>query len=455
MSVSDNLPTIRLNDTSTMLPSVELEYIYSRMMAEVRLEFVGLCDKLLHIKIDDDPLNRWLFDQLSLTGTHPFIRDPDSLLFSPIVINEINGKLPAPLYVPWTERKEPGEKTLNMFKTYFRAVQRISNNRPPKENLGYLKEVAKASKLVMADTLTPDNVREAISILRTEVSPHLIEYLESVIKKILKRTHKCLISWMDTLPGSAEAPKIALTSTTATLNYRSDILTISRFHYDKLLKLLKLHSSSMSDMFDELMYCCVRRYQTLFGQSGANYHAAAPSKIFQTLENEFEVKQECFASPFNAHFSTFCSAFPDVDQWFGSKGSFFDFKPKTGSFEVGPPYVAEVMLKTVKHINSLLDSSQPLSFILYVPDWRDPVAEYHIEAEKSKYLRQLLVHEGGKHSYFKGDQQYMLDADERTFIIPFNTVCYILQNEAGSKQWPATSDKLIKLEKAMMIDAMI
>lgn len=50
------------------------------------------------------------------------------------------------------------------------------------------------------------------------------------------------------------------------------------------------------------------------------------------------------------------SAFPDLDIYFGSKGSFFDFNPREGSFQLGTPNVEEVMIKAATKVNLLLDS---------------------------------------------------------------------------------------------------
>ncbi len=51
--------------------------------------------------------------------------------------------------------------------------------------------------------------------------------------------------------------------------------------------------------------------------------AAAGPSVFDVLRSQLSVGYECFASPLNAHFSRFGSAFPDVDAPFGSGGSFF------------------------------------------------------------------------------------------------------------------------------------
>lgn len=51
--------------------------------------------------------------------------------------------------------------------------------------------------------------------------------------------------------------------------------------------------------------------------------AAAGPPVFKLLRDRLAVGCECFASPLNAAFSRFGSAFPDVDAPFGSAGSFF------------------------------------------------------------------------------------------------------------------------------------
>jgi hypothetical protein len=53
--------------------------------------------------------------------------------------------------------------------------------------------------------------------------------------------------------------------------------------------------------------------------------AAAGPSVFSLLRQQLCVGYECFASPLNAHFGRFGSAFPDVDAPFGSGGSFFRF----------------------------------------------------------------------------------------------------------------------------------
>ncbi|MAS05724.1 MAG: hypothetical protein CL534_13720 [Ahrensia sp.] len=75
-------------------------------------------------------------------------------------------------------------------------------------------------------------------------------------------------------------------------------------------------------------------------------------------------------------------------------GSFFKFRPSTGSFESNPPFVNDVMTANVKHIVGLLDaaatSKKPLSFIIVVPAWDDDKCESYQITIQSRYLRHTL-----------------------------------------------------------------
>ena len=63
--------------------------------------------------------------------------------------------------------------------------------------------------------------------------------------------------------------------------------------------------------------------QTLFGMTaheGFGIQGALPVSVFECLHRVFGVTFECFASPFNCFFKQYCSAFPDTDGYFGSRG---------------------------------------------------------------------------------------------------------------------------------------
>lgn len=71
------------------------------------------------------------------------------------------------------------------------------------------------------------------------------------------------------------------------------------------------------------------RYSSLAGGTdrGGGFQGAVNEEVFDLLLRRFDCRTECFASPLNARYGRFCSAFPDTDGVFGSLGSFFDFHP--------------------------------------------------------------------------------------------------------------------------------
>ena len=72
--------------------------------------------------------------------------------------------------------------------------------------------------------------------------------------------------------------------------------------------------------FHNRLFAMLLRYKSI---QGHGYQAAAGPPVFDILKRRLGVGMECFASPLNAHFDRFASAFVDVDAPFGSCGSFF------------------------------------------------------------------------------------------------------------------------------------
>jgi phosphorylated CTD-interacting factor 1 len=160
-----------------------------------------------------------------------------------------------------------------------------------------------------------------------------------------------------------------------------------------------------------LVYCILTRYRTIFGSpspspsssasssssaesqfSGGGLQGAVPGHVLAALSDLFGVSLECFASPMNAYFPHFCSAFPLLELPFGSIGSFFSTRFLSGSFEANPPFTATLIQQMFAHMLDLLaradaeeakfnaavmdaDSGNrppqiyPLSFIVIIPHW--------------------------------------------------------------------------------------
>lgn len=82
-----------------------------------------------------------------------------------------------------------------------------------------------------------------------------------------------------------------------------------------------------------------------------------------------------------------------------------DFTPLSGSFEANPPFCEELMDAMVSHFEKLLESSaEPLSFIVFIPEWREPPTPALTRMEQSRFKRHQLVLPAFEHEYRSGSQ---------------------------------------------------
>ena len=107
---------------------------------------------------------------------------------------------------------------------------------------------------------------------------------------------------------------------------------VQRGHFDKLTALHARHAQPGASLRARA-FCMLLRYSAL-GAHG--YQAALPPSGFEVLHRRLGCSLEVFASPLNARYGRYCSAFADVDAPFGSLGSFYSFRPSEGSYEANP-----------------------------------------------------------------------------------------------------------------------
>lgn len=186
-------------------------------------------------------------------------------------------------------------------------------------------------------------------------------------------------------------------------------------------------------LFIPRLYCMLKRYSTFLGnyspvqQESEESQTSIPASVFNCLNVHFGVTFECFASPLNCYFRQYCSAFGDTDSYYGSRGwvelrcgwrescllwqhfsPFLDFFPTRGSFQANPPYSEELVDATLQHIDRLLsDSSYPLSFIVFLPEYKDRPLKCLPRIEDSPYKRKLLVVPAMEHEYRHGYQHVL------------------------------------------------
>jgi phosphorylated CTD-interacting factor 1 len=151
------------------------------------------------------------------------------------------------------------------------------------------------------------------------------------------------------------------------------------------------------------------------------------------LAHGLAVTHECFASPLNCYYGSYCSAFEDVDGPFGTSGSFWDFSPTQGSFQANPPFVHHVMNKMVEKIESLLQNGQshPFSFVVIVPVWLEESS--YQQMVNSKFMVEHWIIAKADHGFCDGAQHQRRD---RYRVSPYDTAIFILQNKAGRIKYP-------------------
>jgi len=187
------------------------------------------------------------------------------------------------------------------------------------------------------------------------------------------------------------------------------------------------------------------RYETL-SQTKSAYQAAIPSKAMEVLREHFGVRHECFASPLNRYFDSFCSLFQDTDQFFGSVGSFYDFRPDMGSFQCNPPFDQQSLVSAFAHVYDLLSTADgPLSFFVCVPkiDVNRSFLNFDPDVLKmldgtSKFLKHRTILAPHTHGYLMG-LQHRKSGDSTHWISTKPSMLSWFQNEAGSHVWPAQS----------------
>ncbi len=245
------------------------------------------------------------------------------------------------------------------------------------------------------------------------------------------------------------------------------LLKLNHEHYAKLRALWRLarpkdrNDDDDDDDDDDLeeeaeetafhadLFVLLSRY---FALQGHGFQAACPEAVFLSLRRTMGCVHECFASPLNCFYGSYCSAFPDTDGAFGSAGSFWEWRPPAagGSFQANPPFVANLMLAMVDRIEGFLrrdgeslssssssssstssSSTSPLSFVVVVPGWLED--EAFQKMLESPHLRAQWIVSKADHGFCDGAQHQRRD---RFRASPYDTAVFVLQNDAGHAQWP-------------------
>ena len=187
------------------------------------------------------------------------------------------------------------------------------------------------------------------------------------------------------------------------------------------------------------------KYGALLSDPGQ--HGMLPLAVFGTLQ-EWGCEGEGFATPLNATLQSYCSLHSEADRCFGSLGSFFDWRPKMGSFELNPPFTIR-STAVEDHVVELLQAAErdgkALSFCYVVPETAGRLQTRKSIRRETPFLAgELMVRASSKynggmgqgHVYRRGNE-FQTHA-KQPWDCPFTTVITWFQTTAAKEKWPVT-----------------
>ncbi|KAM8867279.1 mRNA (2'-O-methyladenosine-N(6)-)-methyltransferase [Synchiropus picturatus] len=476
---------IREHPPATHLPPhPEIELQRAQLVTKLRQHYQELCHQREGIDPPRESFNRWLLERKVIDkGLDPLLPSDCDPIISPSMFREVMNDIP--IRLSRIKYKEEARKLL--FKYAEAAKKMIDSRNASPESRKVVKWNAEDTMnwLRRDHSASKEDYMDRLEHLRQQCGPHVAavakDSVEGICSKIyqlsaeysrrLRQAHLSLLPDATTDSGGSPSqtrlvycypvrlaqaspplPRVELhfENDVACLRFKGEMVKVNRGHFSKL-ELLYRYSCIDDSRFEKFLtriWCLLKRYQVMFG-SGANeglgLQGALPVPVFEALNRQFGVSFECFASPLNCYFKQFCSAFPDTDGFFGSRGTFLSFSPVSGSFEANPPFCEELMLAMVTHFEDLLDrSTEPLSFIVFVPEWRDPVTPALTRMEESRFLRHQLKVPAYEHEYRSGSQ-HICKREEMSYRAVHGTAVLFLQNDAGFAKWTPSPERVSEL----------
>ncbi|ELU00100.1 hypothetical protein CAPTEDRAFT_219923 [Capitella teleta] len=468
-------------------PHPEIELLRTQLMSKLRIQYKDLCRNREKIEPPRESFNRWLLERKVIDKGHdpvlPCLCTPE---VSPSMYREIMHDIPMKVV-----KCKYFNETKRQLSKYAQAAKELMDSRSASA------ESRKLVKWQVEDVIQwlqrTENASYAdydsrLVHLKKQCQPHIMEVAKSSVEGIclkmyntavdhVKKIHERhweILAEMKIYPSTTgpppprrnipcypiqmviPAPRMSgiehhIEGDVVSLRFKSEhLIKVNTSHFHKLEQLYRCNcrDDPKFENFLPRVWCLLRRYHTYFGLSadeGSGLQGALPVPVFECLHRVFNVTFECFASPLNCYFKQYCSAFVDTDGYFGSRGPLLDFSPTSGSFEANPPFGEELMEAMVDHFESLLsESNDPLSFIVFVPDWRDPPTEALMRLESSRFKRKQATVVAYEHEYRQGFQHIVNKADTN-IRASHGTVIIFLQNEAGFNKWGPTRERLNEL----------
>lgn len=467
----------------------EAEALRCSLLAKLRQCYQELCHTRESIDAPKDSFNRWLMERKVIDcGSDPLLPSQCFPEISMSMYREVMNDIPIKLVRP----KFTGDARKQLSRYAEAAKKMIESRAASSESRKVVKWNAEDTFQWLRRTVgaTFDDFQDRLAHLKRQCQPHLTETVKASVegiclkiyhlsteyaRKVKDKNNQILKDnglgniipsggptsmqrkvWCYPVQFSLPTPRLPQVDylperEQTLLRFHGDTVCINNVHLAKLEHLYRYNcfDDKKFEMFLPRVWCMLKRYQTYLGiNEGQATQMALPVTVFECLQRSFGVTFECFASPLNCYFRQYCSAFADVDSYFGSRGPFLDFRPISGSFQANPPYCEELMEAMVNHFERLLaDSAEPLSFVVFLPEWRDPAPNALIKLESSHFKRKQVVVPAMEHEYRHGFQ-HILPKGEVNIRGAHGTLVVWLQNAAGTARWGPTEERVEALLEA-------
>ncbi|XP_060518197.1 mRNA (2'-O-methyladenosine-N(6)-)-methyltransferase [Cylas formicarius] len=468
----------------------EIEAYRCALLAKLRQCYQELCHSRESIDAPKDSFNRWLMERKVIdTGYDPLLPSNCYPEISLSMYKEIMNDIPIKLVRP----KFTGDarKQLSRYAEAAKSIMESRNSEPESRKVVKWNVDETFQWLRKTVGATYDDFQDRLAHLKQQCQPHLTETVRVSVegiclkiynlsceyaKKVREKSNSILKEhgmelpphpflsqttrkvWCYPVQFAIGCPRLPVVEYVpdrdqAMLRFQGDALAINNTYLQKLEHLYRHNcfDDRKFELFIPRVWTMLKRYATFFGVNpspGAanadvrDTQASLPVTVFECLNRAFGVSFECFASPLNCYFKQYCSAFADCDSYFGSRGSFLHLKAVSGSFAANPPYCEELMEASVNHMERLLnDSPEPLSFIVLMPDYREPTPTALLRLESSQFKRRQVTIPAYEHEFRHGFQ-HVLNRSELNVRSNHATVIVWLQNVSGHQRWEPTEERV-------------
>jgi hypothetical protein len=268
----------------------------------------------------------------------------------------------------------------------------------------------------------PDIRRYCNIYERSELSENEISLLEQTI-------YEFFIGQMN---SNVHAPVLYTTfnkTSYANIDERCKIKLFNLSYYQ--VRVLKERYQGRPETMRKDVLTLIYIYSSL---SMTNYHLSVPPSLLNRLQIDIEL----FGSPLNTQLNRYCSMFPEIENVFGSVGSYFQYEMVSNlNYSFNPPYIAEFMVKAVNRLKGQLKNITNYFIVGVLPAWSESSAFQMIKAIDT--FRGYIMVKKANHKffdYYSGEflnicDSYIFIITDRTSFIPLSRVIELWNNSSN------------------------